>query len=156
MAILVSILFGPAICEGLKLALALTQVQAHGVTCKSEFLIWLSQCPLWLKPSPASQGLVSALDKTSLKLTNTSIVFIGIHQCNLSPTSPKHYTHMDPQRGVCPTFCLDFPLGPLEAMPCRFPWPGVINLSISIYFVVFCWTIWHPGAPSNKCSFNKS
>ena len=28
MAILVSILFGPAICEGLKLALALTQVQA--------------------------------------------------------------------------------------------------------------------------------
>ena len=71
MAILVSILFGPAVCEGLKLALALMQVQAHGVTCKSEFLIWLSQCPLWLKPSPASQGLVSALDKTPLKLTNT-------------------------------------------------------------------------------------
>ena len=39
MAILVSILFGPAVCEGLKLALALMQVQAHGVTCKSEFLI---------------------------------------------------------------------------------------------------------------------
>ena len=28
MAILVSILFGPAVCEGLKLALALMQVQA--------------------------------------------------------------------------------------------------------------------------------